>query len=56
MKADRIREEINDLVKQEEAIIKELFGTHVSRAKIFFRRLYIIFIYALLYEYQETDS
>ena len=37
MKADRIREEINDLVKQEEAIIKELFSTHVSRAKILFR-------------------
>lgn len=37
MKADRIREEINDLVKQEEAISKELFSTHVSRAKILFR-------------------
>jgi hypothetical protein len=37
MKADRIREEINNLVKQEEAIIKDLFDTHLSRSKVLFK-------------------
>ena len=37
MKADRIREEIDNLVKQEEAIIKDLFDTHLSRAKVLFK-------------------
>lgn len=37
MKADRIREEIDNLVKQEEAIIKDLFDTHSSRTKVLFK-------------------
>lgn len=37
MKADRIREEIDNLVKQEEAIIKDLFDTHLSRTKVLFK-------------------
>ena len=47
MKADRIREEIDDLVKQEEGIIKDLFDTHLSRAKYYSKTTYKIFIYAL---------
>ena len=36
-KADKIRAEIDDLVKQEAAIIKSLFDTNISRAKTTFR-------------------
>ena len=37
IKADKIRDEIDDLVKQEAAIIKSLFDTNISRAKTTFR-------------------
>ena len=36
-KADKIRAEIDDLVKQEAAIIKSLFDTNISRANTTFR-------------------